>query len=83
MKNKEVMDKVTSYLLTQDPAVVARTCAALMVDINRIDMIESLPADEVECLFKRIALNSIELREFIEKGATKDFKIVRMNSSED
>lgn len=83
MKNKEVIDKIQAYLIGQSPELVARICASLMVDINRIYTLESLPFEEAENLFDRIERNAIQIQEFVKHGPTKDLRIIRMNSNED
>jgi hypothetical protein len=66
--NKEILDKLTDYLLTQDHKVVCRVLANHMLDQLRLHNLEILPADEADRLFKRIELNANSLRDFALNG---------------
>lgn len=66
MNNKDLIDKLQDYFLTQDPKIVTRILANCMVDFHRLYTIEHLPFEEVDCLFKRIEENAISLRKFAE-----------------
>jgi hypothetical protein len=68
MNNKDVIDKLQAYFLQQDPQVLTRLTANMMVDFHRLYSIESLPFEEVECLFQRIERNALSLRDFVENG---------------
>lgn len=83
MKNKEVLDKLQYYYLTQcDPQVVARALASAMIDYHRLTDLENLPEKELKCLEQRIVLNATELESFIEHGPTGTLKIHAINSDE-
>ena len=66
--NKEVIDKLQEYFLTQDPKVVCRILANIMIDVRRIHWSHNLPEDELERLVERIKKNSEQLKDFIENG---------------
>lgn len=67
LNNKDLIDKLQAYLLTQNPEIVARLLANCMVDFFRLYTIKYLPFEEVESLFHRIEKNAISLREFEKK----------------
>ncbi len=66
--NKEVIDKLQEYFLTQDPKVVCRMLANMMIDIRRMYWSQNLPKDELERFFERTKKNSEQLKDFIENG---------------
>jgi hypothetical protein len=80
MDNKEVMDRLQEYYLTQDPKVVALCLASAMIDINRIYNLNDLPQAESESLRVRITLLVKELHKFIEKGPSGDIIFVKTYS---
>ena len=82
MDNKEVIDRLQEYLSKQDPAVVTRMCANLMLDMHRHHNIMYLDRKVRACLRERTRLNSKELERFIEKGPREDFKLIDMPSDE-
>lgn len=63
--NKEVIDALQGYFLQQDPKIVARTLAALMIDMNRVSRMDYLKPMEKECLLARMIHNNNELLDFI------------------
>jgi len=81
MENKEIMDKLAAYFITQDPAVIARLAASLLIDINRIWHVENLQEEEMESLVERMEINLAQLNEFILNGPQQDLKIIVRNSS--
>ncbi len=66
ISNKEVIEKLTKYLLKQDFNIVCRLLAGCMIDYNRLYYFEDLPVDERERLMVRIKANSEQLNKFIE-----------------
>lgn len=80
MKNKQIMDRLEEYFLTQDPKIVARMCASHLVDLNRYYRLEELPYDEAVCLMQRMEMNMEQLYKFIKDGADGDIKIQLRNS---
>lgn len=78
--NKEIIDALQEYYLKQDPDVIARALAALMIDLNRIMCSESLPKDEKNNLIIRMNANRNELLKFINEGEPYDFKIYNIES---
>jgi hypothetical protein len=83
MNNKEVMDRLTEYYLTQDPKLVARALASQMVDLHRIWHMLELPEAEMHSLHERCEMNLIELDRFLEDDSRRNlkFKIFNRNSS--
>lgn len=80
MNNKESMDKLQEYYLTQDPATVARCLASLSIDICRMANFDGLPMSESLCLKLRINLMSEEIKDFLKNGHSKKLNIIKMNS---
>jgi len=69
MTNKEVIDRLQKYYLDQNnPELIARLLAAMMVDICRIKNIASIPQDELASLIFRIEMNYRAVKKFIEDG---------------
>ncbi len=68
VSNKEVIHKLQQYFLQQDPAIVARLLAATMIDLHRFNNLDSLDNEETDSLFRRSALNSLQLIEFVKNG---------------
>ena len=66
--NKQVINDLVEYFLTQDPKVVARSLAATMIDLQRIVHIDELPDDERMCLRLRIGANVAALKKFAKDG---------------
>lgn len=58
MTNKEVVDKLQSYYLTQDTVTIARLCANYAIDINRFYNFEHLSIEEK---FKLIQITKYNL----------------------
>jgi hypothetical protein len=82
MDNKEVMDRLQAYYLTQDPSVVARALASILIDMNRLKHFGELADKEAQCLEIRLNLMMDELQDFVKNGAKHDMKIIKMNSDE-
>ena len=55
--NKEVIEELKSYLMTQSPEDVARMAANLFIDLNRFLYFEELSEDERVSLIHRTSLN--------------------------
>ncbi len=75
ISNKEVIDRLIEYLLTQDPKIVARSLANAMIDFNRMYHLLDLPLNERNNLLNRIEKNSKEVRRFAEHGPDGDLKL--------
>lgn len=82
MNNKEAMDKLQAYYLTQDPAIVARGLASLLIDMNRLKHVDSLGEKEAQCLEVRLNLMMDELQDFVKNGPKHDLRLIKMNSEE-
>lgn len=80
MNNKEVIDSLKEYFITQPPEAVAMLAGALMVDMWRMSSVDSLPQEEAACLFERIEKNAQSVRDFVINGPKGDLKIIKMNS---
>jgi hypothetical protein len=68
MTNKELLDKLQAFLLTQDPNVVSRCFANHLLDMYRINNFSDLPQTEKDSLIKRIQLNASTLADFAANG---------------
>jgi hypothetical protein len=82
MDNKEVIDRLQAYYLTQDPSVVARALASILIDMNRLKHFGELGDKEAQCLEIRLNLMMDELQDFVKNGPRHDMKIIKMNSDE-
>ena len=71
--NKELMDKLSAYLETQDMKIVCRALANAFLDYHRIHNPDQMDADEAVRLFKRIKLNAEQLSDFAINGPTRKF----------
>ncbi len=65
MQNKEVREKLVKYYRKQDIEIIYILLANAQIDFNRLDNMEDLRTEEKINLFKRIRLNSAELRKFV------------------
>lgn len=66
--NKEIIEALTEYFMTQDPKIIARSLASFSIDFTRIDEMKKLPASEKICLLKRIKANANQVRKFVKNG---------------
>lgn len=82
MNNKEVIDNMVKYFLTQDSEQVAQLCANLMLDIHRIVNFDALEEREEECLKIRMEKNSREYVRFAKHGPDGPLKIATVRSDE-
>lgn len=80
--NKEVIDALTKYFVTQEPETVARCLAAMMIDFNRIFYLKELPEAEKAMLNARVIANVLSLRKFIKDGPNGDLKLTKWNSGD-
>ena len=56
--NKELINELEAYFLTQDSKVIARTLAAMMIDIHRLMNMDTLGKNEKHNLITRSYFNS-------------------------
>ena len=83
ISNKELIEKLTEYLLNDcDPKVVARCLAGVMIDYNRLAHLKSLSAEETDSLWRRVRSNSDQLRKFARGEIKTPLKYYTMNSDE-
>lgn len=68
--NKKVINELQEYFLKQDPKIVARFLANMMIDLNRLYSIEELSENERKCLEFRMEHNIQQLRNFAKYGPT-------------
>lgn len=83
MKNKELIQRLVDYFLTQKPETVARGFAGAMLDMCRIRSMSDLPEDELACLLERIDKNAIEIHKFAKNGPSGDLNVHRINRDEE
>jgi hypothetical protein len=81
--NKEVVEELVKYFLTQDPAIVARLLANAWIDYNRISRSVSLSKEERSCLSYRILMNAQEVARFDKEGPKGDLKPIVYESGGD
>jgi hypothetical protein len=82
MMNKELMDKLQDYFLTQDQKTVCRLAASLMIDLNRILYATALPAKELDCLVFRVRHMIEELRNFADHDCKDELFLFKLNSDD-
>lgn len=76
MQNKEVIEKLTDYLLTQtDYAAVCRALANCMLDFNRLANWKDITPEERDSLTLRIEMNSDEFERFAKEGPIRPFEV--------
>ena len=80
--NKQVIAELTEYFLTQDPRVIAKACAANMIDIMRMWEFQTLPPDEQKSLMDRIYLNVEALKKFAKEGPDGNLQLHNMDSDQ-
>lgn len=76
MTNKEAIEKLTEYFLTQDPRDVAELCASKIIDINKLVNIDKLTFAQQEHLIFRIDANWKEECDFLETGKVLKLKLI-------
>jgi hypothetical protein len=81
MDNKQVIEKLTEYFMTQDKHLIARGLAGAQLDFYRYNKWDSLPTTELVCLHERTRLMAEEFEKFVRNGPDGDLKIVTMDSS--
>lgn len=76
MNNKEVVDKLQEYYLTQDIQTVTRLCANFAIDINRFYYFEKLSIEEKFNLIQRTKHNlNINLKVIEGKAVDKELTL--------
>lgn len=80
MNNKQAIEKIKEYCLTQDKENVCHALAALMIDINRIYYIDRLDEKERHNLQMRMKINIAEMQRFLIEGPDSDFKLMNIDS---
>ena len=77
MTNKEMIDKLQEYFLKQDPSVVARMTANLLLDIIRFLTIEILTEDQAENLIYRSRYNASQVYHVLNDENYKESLILK------
>ena len=80
MENKESLQRLKEYLLSQPPEVVATICSGLMLDIHRYANFSQLSKHEVNSLVGRTLKNSEQVQNFIKNGPSGDIVVRKYNS---
>lgn len=80
MTNKELIEKLVEYFLTQDSKVVARILANQMIDMRRLILLDRLPKEEAASVIKRSLLNMKELERFSRQGPKGDITVGSLNN---
>jgi hypothetical protein len=80
MDNKEAIDKLKAYFITQDHDIICYSLAALMVDLHRIYYIKDIPDDEKHNLQMRTQINIAEMQRFLKEGPESEMKNIKINS---
>lgn len=79
MTNRDLAKRVTAYLLKQDPELVAKFCASIMLDIARYDRLDELSKEEQINLAFRTRHNANELRNFAIDKNPKPLTVTEIN----
>ncbi len=77
--NKEIINELEKYFLDQEPKIIARILAAMMIDMNRLMNLDSLGKNEKECLLIRMQANKNELNRFALDGPRNESKLKYFN----
>ncbi len=80
--NKELINELEAYFITQDQKVIARTLASMMIDIHRFMNLDQLQENEFTNLIIRSKANSDSLMRFAEFGAEGIFKCTNLESKD-
>ena len=80
--NKQVIAELTEYFLTQEPRVIAKACAATMIDVMRMWEFQTLPIDQQKSLIDRIYLNVQALKKFAKDGPDGNLQLHNMDSDQ-
>lgn len=83
MRNREIIYKLTQYFLTQDPSIVAKSLACMMIDLNRLKNMHTLGLEEKVSLFARLDANLAELQRFAKKGPRGNMKLHNIESNDE
>lgn len=77
--NIEVIEALSKYFLTQDPALIARGLANCMIDLQRFLVIGELETEDQCLLLMRTQKNVESLNKFIKDGPDGSivFKAIR------
>lgn len=67
ISNKELIEKLTTYFLKQDPEVVCKLLAAAMIDMSRYRNFDKLGDEELRSLLYRTEHNFHELQDFVKE----------------
>lgn len=75
MDNKEAIERLTEYYLTQDPAIICKALASAQIDINRFMTANQLDEKQRKCLIYRSRLLIKEIQKFLKNGPKGNIKI--------
>jgi len=78
ISNKEIIIKLSEYLMKQDQYTVCRTLANLMIDYNRLADPSIMDDDEAKRLEIRILLNAEQIRKFA-RGEGEGIPLTNIN----
>lgn len=78
--NKEIIDKLVEYFMTQDKLSLSVIVANYMIDFNRIFYLHKLDESEKINLQFRIEMIVKQLDSFVKNGPQGDIKITSVDS---
>ena len=81
--NKQVIEELVAYFITQDQKVVARLLANAMIDFNRLDLYEKMTPQETKSFWNRVGRNALSVRKFAKDGPNGDLKPIVYESGDD
>lgn len=79
--NKEIINELTEYFITQDIHVVAKTLAATMIDVKRMWEFQSLELEEQKSLLYRVQMNVETIKKFAQMGPDGKLTIENLESA--
>ena len=82
ISNKEIIEKLTSYLMKQDQKTVCRFLANCFIDYNRLANHYKLPEKEKKNLEFRISYNAQVLRNWVKNGCDQDESFKLFNTED-
>ena len=80
--NKEAIQRLKAYFLSQDPETVAYLASSLLIDIGRFMRWDKLGQEEQASLLARSQANNQNTIRFLREGSSELLKVFKVNSDE-
>jgi coenzyme F420-reducing hydrogenase delta subunit len=76
--NKEIIYLLQEYYLKQDPKIIARCLANMMIDLNRLQHFSYLSSNEAISLMVRMEKNAEQISKFIANPDTEELELINL-----